>query len=452
MPDSTASPPAGPQGYALLLWVDPKSGRFNGSETILVPLPLADTLNAARRELYDKRARAGAWERACVRPASAEPEGDDIDDLDPQESAARLRAIRDSMPPRPVVPIPASPPAAPVAQPVARKRRAAGGQAVHVISAAAITERRKSVELRIKYSSEEKKTEMKSMDDLLARGETRLVGLRRDWRTRIALMRSDMPHLSKVIDRIEASCALSAFTRQPLRIPPLLLVGPPGVGKTHFAQTVANLLGVPRFIYALESAETVSVLTGAEKHWWNSEAGQLFRLIVQGEFANPLVVLDELDKASSGGNHYRPANALHAVLEPATAKQLRDKCIDLAFDASYTVYIATANRLSTIDASLVSRFELFHIDEPGPRAAVSIARAVGRQVLQELKLTRRFDAPTGEVVQQMALLGSPRRMHKILKAALGRSVVAGRSHVQVADLLDGPELHSPTGGRDEPVH
>ena len=451
MPDSTASPPASPQGYALLLWVDPKSGRFNGSETILVPLPLADTLNAARRELYDKRARAGAWECACVRPDSPAPAEDEVFDLDPQESAARLRAIRDSVQPRPAVPIPAAPPAAPVVPPAARKRRAAGGQAVHVISAAAITERRKSVELRIKYSSEEKKTEIKAMDDLLARGETRRVGLTKDWRARIALMRSDMPHLSKVIDRIEACCALAAFTRQPLRIPPLLLVGPPGVGKTHFAKCVADLMGVPRFIYALESAETVSVLTGSDKHWWNSETGQLFKLIVQGEFANPLVVLDELDKVSSG-NHYRPANALHAVLEPSTAKQLRDKCIDLTFDASYTVYIATANRLSTIDASLLSRFELFHVDVPGPRAAVSIARAVGQQVLQELKLTRRFDAPTGEVVQQLALLGSPRQMHKVLAAAIGRAVVRGRTGVAVADLLDGLEAHLPTGGRDEHVH
>jgi ATP-dependent Lon protease len=443
-------PQGSAQGYALLLWVDPKSGRFNGSETILVPLPLADRLNAARRELYDKRARAGAWARACVNQAPPAPPEDDDDDLDPEDSAAQLRAVREPLQPRPAVPIP--PPAAPVAPPTASKRRAAGGQAVPVISAAAITERRKSVELRIKYSSEEKKTEMRSMDDLLARGETRLVGLRRDWRTRIALMRSDMPHLSKVIDRIEACCALAAFTRQPLRIPPLLLVGPPGVGKTHFAKGVAELLGVPTFIYALESAETVSVLTGSDKHWWNSEAGQLFKLIVQGEFANPLVVLDELDKVATGGNHYRPANALHAVLEESTAQQLRDKCIDLTFDASYTVYVATANRLSTIDASLLSRFELFHVDAPGPRAAVSIARAVGQQVLQELKLTRRFDAPTGEVVQQLALLGSPRQMHKVLAAAIGRAVIGGRTRVAVADLLDGLESHLPRSGGDEPVH
>jgi ATP-dependent Lon protease len=448
-------PAPGAEGYALLLWVDPKTGRYNGSETILVPVPLADTVNAARRELYEKRARAVAWQRACVKQAPpALPEDDE--DCDPDDSAAQLRAAREPTPRSATSPaVPPAAPVAPAAPRTGRQRRTSGGHAVHVISAATIAERRKSVDLRFKFSTEEKKSEIKVMDDLLARGETRLVGLSKDWPARIARMRADMPHLAKVIDRLEACCALSVFTRQPLRIPPLLLVGPPGVGKTHFAKCVADLLGVPTFVYALESAETVSVLTGSEKHWWNSEAGQLFKLIVQGQYANPLIVLDELDKISSGG-HYRPANALHAVLEHSTSQQLRDKCIDLSFDASYTVYIATANRLSTITTSLVSRFELFHVDEPGPRAAVSLAHAVGQQVLQELKLTRRFDAPSGEVVQQLALLGSPRRMHKVLVAAAGRAVVSGRTRFLVEDLLDDNQSksreHSSAGGHEEPVH
>ena len=441
-------------GYALLLWVDLETGRHNGSETVFVPLVLAQTLNAARRELYDKRTHLEAWERACA--VQTPPSAPEVEwDLDPQESAARLRAIRDQTQASAATPTPpASPPAAP-ALPVRRKRPTGAGHPVAVISPALITERRKSVEQRTKFSSEEKRTEFKVMDDLLARGETRLVGLKADWRARIARMRTDMPNLSKVIDRIEACCALSAFAREPLRIPPLLLVGPPGVGKTHFAKCVADMLGAPSFVYALESAETVSVLTGSEKHWWNSETGQLFKLVVQSDFANPVIVLDELDKISSG-NHYKPANALHAVLERATARHLRDKCIDLVFDASYVVYIATANRLSPIEASLVSRFELFHVEAPGPRAAVAIARAVGQQVLQELKLTRRFDKPAGEVVQQLALLGSPRRMHKVLIAAVGRAVVGGRTRLAVDDLLDDAQKTSPAhasaGGRQEPVH
>ena len=455
MPKSAPDPSGATPGYTMLLCVDQLTGRHSGLETILVPVVLGEAVNAARRVLYNQSGRAGAWESACVirevLPTQVDGEG-----LDPRESAAHVQAIRERMEANPGVPAALIAAAAPhqLTRP-AKRRRVAIGHPVPVISAAVISERRKSVEQRTKFSSEEKKTEFKLMDDLAARGETRLVGLKADWRARIARMRTDMPNLSKVIDRIEACCALSAFAREPLRIPPLLLVGPPGVGKTHFAKCVADMLGAPSFVYALESAETVSVLTGSEKHWWQSETGQLFRLVVQSDFANPVVVLDELDKVSSG-NHYKPANALHAVLERATAQHLRDKCIDLVFDASYVVYIATANRLSPIEASLVSRFELFHVEAPGPREAVAIARAVGQQVLQELKLTRRFDKPAGEVVQQLALLGSPRRMHKVLVAAVGRAVVSGRNRLLTADLLDDHQRtaqeHASQGARDEPVH
>ena len=263
-----------------------------------------------------------------------------------------------------------------------------------------------------------------------------MVGLRRGWQARQARLRSDMPNFGAVVDRIEACCALADFGRRPVRIPPLLLVGSPGVGKTHFALRLAEVLGVAQFTYQLESAETVSALCGSDKHWWNSEPGALHRLILLGTHANPVVLLDEIDKANQGSS-YKPANALHAVLEPATARQLRDKSVDLPFDASYVVYIATANRLSLIDGSLLSRFELVFIDEPGVRAAVSIARAICRQALDELKLGKRFEMPAGEVVQQLALLGGPRRMQMAVKAALGRAVIAGRTRLTTRDLLSG---------------
>ena len=206
--------------------------------------------------------------------------------------------------------------------------------------------------------------------------------------------------------------------------------------RSHRSSRLPPLAPRRRFVYPLESAETVSTLCGSDKHWSNTEPGELYRQIVEGTHANPVVVLDEIDKANPGGS-YRPVSALHAVLEPLTASKLRDKSIDLEFDASFVIYIATANRLSKVEPSLLSRFEIFSIKEPGPRAAVSIARSIGRQVLIELKLEKRFAAPVGEVVQQLALIGCPRRMLKALKAAIGRAVLAGRRWVTVDDLMPG---------------
>ena len=213
----------------------------------------------------------------------------------------------------------------------------------------------------------------------------------------------------------------------------------PGLGKTRFATRLADALGVPQFVYALESAETTATLTGSDKHWANTEPGQLFRHIVLGEVANPVIVLDELDKAHRGSGSssgYRPATALHGPLEPVTAKALRDKSADLCFDASHVIYVATANRLSSIEGSLLSRFKLFHIEEPDARTAVSIARSVAKSVLVEFGLERRFVAITGEVLQQLALLGSPRLQRQVLETVIGQAVCDERMELRVQDLWD----------------
>ena len=126
--------------------------------------------------------------------------------------------------------------------------------------------------------------------------------------------------------------------------------------------------------------------------------------------------------------------ALLGPLEPVTAKVLRDKSADLCFDASYVIYVATANRLSSIEGSLLSRFKLFHIEEPDARAAVAIARSVANSVLVEFGLGRRFRAITGEVLQQLALVGSPRIQRQVLETTIGRAVCDGRSQLRVPDL------------------
>ena len=131
MPSTSPGSSAVAPGYALLLWVDLTTGRHNGSETIFVPLGLAQTLNAARRELYDKRTRPDAWERACAIQTPPAPPEDELD-LDPEDSAAQLRAVRERIAASASVPRPTAVPA-PVAGPTTRRCRTAAGQALSLI-------------------------------------------------------------------------------------------------------------------------------------------------------------------------------------------------------------------------------------------------------------------------------------------------------------------------------
>ena len=312
------------------------------------------------------------------------------------------------------------------------------GVRVRVVSKEALERHSADIELLCKHKSkDDAKADREMAAALLQRGGLRTVLLGRGWQERLTSLVDEMPNFGAAIEHVRASCTLAQITGGPLRIAPMLLIGMPGLGKTLFAIRLAEALGLPKFVYALEGAETASTLTGSDKHWANTEPGQLFRHIVLGEVANPMVVLDELDKARRGfgdSGSYRPAMALLGPLEPVTAKVLRDKSADLCFDASYVIYIATANRLSSIEGSLLSRFKLFHIEEPDARAAVAIARSVAKSVLVELGLGRRFKAITGEVLQQLALGGSPRIQRHVLETAIGRAVCDGRWQIRVQDL------------------
>jgi ATP-dependent Lon protease len=421
-PKSADSDQPPPTGFTRLLVVDSTDGCANGRGSLYLPLALAGSINAARVALRRHVNDPLAWQRACA-----------VRFIPPD--------IEDELQPS------APPAVAPPTSAPRRKRRVREGRLVKAVSIEAIASRWKDLELRHKSSGSNLKAEKKMFDELIDRGEYRIVGLKQDWRVRLERLAEDMPNFAPVVQRLREACVLADFSRTPLRIPPLLLVGDSGVGKSRFALQVAELLGVSMFVYALESAETTAVLTGSEKHWADAEPGELYKRIVHGTHANPVIVLDELDKAPRG-SHYHPSNALHAVLEPATARRLRDKAADIVFDASHVVYLATTNRLSQIDDSLLSRFEVIHVPNPDPRQAVAIARSIGRQLLKTLKLEGRFEPLRGEALQQLALLRVPRRMHHVLEAALGRAIVAGRAQLHVDDLLQG--RGSADGGRDPP--
>ena len=418
--------------------VTPQLGWARADASIYVPPVIGHIANAARAQLEyrmpdDDEAKLRV--QALLPPAEA----DDAPDTSasaasaPKAGVAVASALAEPAAP-PTVCMPAKP-----TKPTKPARRLQGVR-VRVIADEALVRYNADVELLSKRKyKDDAKADRELATALLQRGGRRTVVLGRRWQEGLNRLAEEMPNFAAVIEHVRMSCALVQITGRPLRIAPILLAGNPWLGKTLFATMMADVLGVPRFVLALESAETTSTLTGSDKHWANTEPGQLFRHIVLGEVANPLIVLDELDKATKGSGSssgYRPATALLGPLEPVTARVLRDKSADLCFDASHVIYIATANRPSSIEGSLLSRFKRFDIEAPDARTAVVIARSVAKSVLVEFGLERRFRPITGEVLQQFALTGSPRIQRQVLEPAIGRAVCDGRWALRVQDLWE----------------
>jgi ATP-dependent Lon protease len=255
-------------------------------------------------------------------------------------------------------------------------------------------------------------------------------------------LEQEMPHFRGPLRLLKQSLALAEAAPRPVRIPPMLLLGPPGVGKTHFSQQVAELLGVPHAVISYDQPSAGNALAGTDSHWGNSSTGLLFELLCQGEYANPVILLDELDKASvdSSSNGSKPLTELHGVLEPVTARRMTDQSVGIQFDASLVTYIATANGVRGMEPSILSRFEVFLIEPPEPREAVETARRVASAALKRIGLEERvrLDPKCHYVLAHL----SPRQMLRTVEKAVAAAVSEKRDVIEEADLW--PELGLPS--------
>ncbi|QRR33992.1 AAA family ATPase [Hydrogenophaga sp. YM1] len=259
---------------------------------------------------------------------------------------------------------------------------------------------------------------------LIERGPYRRVGIPRSVQTVLDL-KQDHPHFTEVIEFVANHVALQRVSSKPVRLPPMLFFGPPGVGKTHFTEALAMAMGVPVRRHPMDQAETSSAFLGSEKTWGNSHYGLVFELLGLGDCANPVVILDELDKAqtmgSSSGRAMSPTTVLHSLLEPVSAAHVRDNSLELELDASLISWIATANYPQLIAPTLRSRLKEFLIMSPCAEQAIQVARSVVRNAIEQSGVN--MAEPDKRFILALTPL-SPREIYQVVMAAAAKAVAS----------------------------
>lgn len=259
----------------------------------------------------------------------------------------------------------------------------------------------------------------------------------------------DFPNMTAPLDLVADYMAATDKVGSPAWFPPILLVGPPGIGKTECFSAIADALGVPvSFFSAGGQSSGALPLTGSDSQWKKAKPGLVASLIAQHGIVNPIVVIDELDKAATdmGNSLTSIYDYILAAIEKTTASRMVDEYLSAMFtyDASHVMWVALANDISRMPEPLLSRFKVHYIVKPSPeemeaiigRLAIKVGTMIGAEI----------DRPTFESRAKDVLVDmTPREARQSLERAVVRMILRGDTNVRYEDLDTPVKGRAPIG-------
>lgn len=240
------------------------------------------------------------------------------------------------------------------------------------------------------------------------------------------ILNRDHAGLADVKDRILEFLALGAY-RGEVSGSILLMVGPPGVGKTSIGRSIADSLGRKFYRFSLGGMRDEAEIKGHRRTYIGAMPGKLVQALKEVEVENPVIMLDEVDKIGASF-HGDPASALLEVLDPEQNSEFLDHYLDLRIDLSKVLFVCTANQMDTIPRPLLDRMDDIRLAGYLPAEKLDIAvKHLWPRLLERNKVTKSKVSITDSAIKALidgyAREAGVRNLEKLLAKILRKSVV-----------------------------
>lgn len=245
-----------------------------------------------------------------------------------------------------------------------------------------------------------------------------------------ARLRAQAPWFGAVIDHLDQQWRLQLWAGRPwIAFRPLLLVGPAGTGKSHLARLIAEASGCGHSVLSFAGIADSSTIEGCPRAYINTMPSFPALIMAQHRTANPIAVIDEIDKATRDSRNGDPVSALLTMLEPGTAATYWDRCLLAPVNVSHVNWLLTANSLDILPAPLRSRLDIVEVEGPSPEHFPNLIANLQSALAAEWDIA--FDqlpqlAPEAyfRLEQRFAKHRSIRRLSRELRAALAAGAAA----------------------------
>lgn len=231
---------------------------------------------------------------------------------------------------------------------------------------------------------------------------------------------------------------------------PILMIGPPGVGKTSIAKAIAHALNLPYHSFSVGGLSDTAVFRGHHSSWSESTPGNLVRMLVTVQCENPVVLIDEIDKTGSS-YHGMVQDIISELCDPTQSRRFVDSYMGFPIDLSKAVWILTANDRNKIPEYLLDRCNVIEIKPyTSEERAVIIEYHLLSQVLKENSL--RYEVRLEEeMLKKLSLIPSLREVKRLIRSGIARMLSKIRPGEATVIKLDSSSVEIKGARSKQPI-